>query len=72
MTVLVITLSNNDNENDSIVRVVKLVLLDFYNGNREKLSSWFIYLDFYFNIYRDNILRLKRVNFVIIFLRGRD
>ena len=35
---LVITLLDNNNENDSIVRIVKLVL-DFYNSNRENLLS---------------------------------
>ena len=37
-TVLVIIISNNDYEDNSIIRVVKLVLLNLYNGNREKLS----------------------------------
>ena len=32
-TVLVITLLENDNENDSIVRVIKLVALNYYNDN---------------------------------------
>ena len=31
--VLIITLSNNNNEYNSIVRVLKLALLNFYNSN---------------------------------------
>ena len=35
--VLVITLSEDNNEDNSILRVIKLVSLDQYNGNRERL-----------------------------------
>ena len=34
----IITPPNNNDDNNSIERVTKLVLLDYYNGNREKLS----------------------------------
>ena len=35
--ILIITLPNDNDEENSIGRVIKLVLLDYYNGNREKL-----------------------------------
>ena len=37
--VLVTTLPNINNEDNSIKRVNKFVLLDFFNNNREKLLS---------------------------------
>ena len=37
--VSVTTLLEDNNEKDSIRRVIKLVSLDYYNWNREKLSS---------------------------------
>ena len=33
----VITLSNDDDEDNNIKRVIKPILLDYYNRNREKL-----------------------------------
>ena len=35
-TIIVITLLENDNEDNSTVRVVKLVSLNYYNSNRER------------------------------------
>ena len=36
-TILVITLLDNDNEDDYNMRIVKLVPLNYYNDNRKRL-----------------------------------